>query len=68
MIDIDRRIESEAWPAAMILQIHDELVFEAREDASSEVAAAIRASMEHVLPLRVPLEVKISTGGHWGEI
>ncbi len=68
MIDIDRRIAVEKWPAAMILQIHDELVFEVREEAAHEVASAIRTSMESVLPLRVPLEVKLSSGRHWGEI
>ncbi len=68
MIDIDRRMAAEAWPASMLLQIHDELVFEVRAEAAGEVAAAIRSSMETVLPLRVPLEVKLSTGRHWGEI
>jgi DNA polymerase-1 len=68
MIDIDRRMAAEAWPASMLLQIHDELVFEVRADAAGEVAEAIRTSMESVLPLRVPLEVKMSTGRHWGEI
>ena len=68
MIDIDRRIAAEAWPASMLVQIHDELVFEVREEASSEVASAIRTCMETVLPLRVPLEVKVSVGRHWGEI
>ncbi len=72
MIDIDRRIDSESWPATMIMQIHDELVFEVRRDAVEEVGAAIRHSMESVSPssepLKVPLEVKISTGRHWGEI
>ncbi|MCX6099503.1 MAG: DNA polymerase, partial [Candidatus Bipolaricaulota bacterium] len=68
MIDIDRRISSEMWPARMLLQIHDELVFEVEEEAAEAVAVAIRKSMENVLSLRVPLEVRVSTGRHWGEI
>ncbi len=72
MIDIDRRVRTEGWPAAMVLQIHDELVFEVRQDAAAEVGASIRQAMETVAPLgqalRVPLEVKITTGRHWGEI
>jgi DNA polymerase-1 len=68
MIDIDRRISSEMWPARMLLQIHDELVFEVEEETAGAVAAAIRKSMENVLSLRVPLEVRVSTGRHWGEI
>jgi DNA polymerase-1 len=68
MIDIDRRIRTERWPARMLLQIHDELVFEVEEAAAADVVAAIRESMENVRTLRVPLEVKVSTGRHWGEI
>jgi DNA polymerase-1 len=68
MIDIDRRISSEMWPARMLLQIHDELVFEVEEETAGVVAAAIQKSMENVLSLRVPLEVRVSTGRHWGEI
>jgi DNA polymerase-1 len=72
MIDIDQRIRVEGWPAAMVLQIHDELVFEVCQDAAAEVGASIRRAMETVAPLgqalRVPLEVKITAGRHWGEI
>ena len=68
MIDIDRRAAAEDWPAAMLLQIHDELVFEVRADAAEEIGRAIRSSMEQVMSLRVPLEVKVSTGRNWGEI
>ncbi len=68
MIDIDRRIASEKWPARMLIQIHDELVFEAHEDAAVEVGKSIQESMENVLPLRVPLGVKVSAGRNWSEI
>ncbi len=68
MIDIDRRIAEAEWPAAMLLQIHDELVFEVAEESVDEISRAIQESMEGVLPLRVPLEVKILTGRHWGEL
>jgi DNA polymerase-1 len=68
MIQIDRHIESERWPARMLLQIHDELVFEVEEEAVAELAPRIREMMEHALELDVPLEVKISSGRNWGEI
>jgi DNA polymerase-1 len=68
MIDIDRRMASEKWPARMLVQIHDELVFEVAAEAAAEVGTAIRESMENVLPLRVPLEVKVSVGRTWSEI
>ena len=68
MIDIDRRIAAAAWPAAMLVQIHDELVLEVDEEAGEAVAREVRDAMENVLPLRVPLEVKVSIGRNWGEI
>ncbi len=68
MIDIDRKIRDARWPAKMLLQIHDELVFEVEESAGSEVSGEIERAMRDVLELRVPLEVKMSVGRHWGEI
>ncbi|MCX6093524.1 MAG: DNA polymerase I [Candidatus Bipolaricaulota bacterium] len=68
MIDIDRKIRDARWPAKMLLQIHDELVFEVEESACSEVSVEIERAMREVLELRVPLEVKMSVGRHWGEI
>ncbi len=68
MIDIDRKIRNARWPARMLLQIHDELVFEVEESARFEVSREIERAMREVLELRVPLEVKMSVGRHWGEI
>ncbi|MDD4902980.1 MAG: DNA polymerase I [Candidatus Bipolaricaulis sp.] len=68
MIDIDRRIAEERWPARMLLQIHDELVFEVEAGACPELSTEIGQAMKSVLALRVPLEVKVSVGRHWGEI
>ena len=68
MIDIDRRFRDEGRPAKMLLQIHDELVFEVDESAYPELSVEIEQAMKNVLQLGVPLEVKVSVGRHWGEI
>jgi len=68
MIRIDRLIEHEGLPAKMLLQIHDELIFEIAEDECEEAAGIIKDEMENVLSLRLPLKVKITMGKNWGEI
>jgi len=67
------RASDVAWragrlPAEMILQIHDELVFEADERDADRAARTVKEIMEGVGDLRVPLGVEVKTGQHWGEI
>jgi DNA polymerase-1 len=52
----------------MILQIHDELVFEVREEDVEEAGKTVRELMEGVWELRVPLKVDVKVGRHWGEL
>jgi len=68
MIDIDRWIEDQHPAVKMILQIHDELVFEIEDASVDEATDAIVEKMEGVLPLRVPLSVKVATGTDWSQI
>jgi DNA polymerase-1 len=51
----------------MLLQVHDELVFEVPEDEVADVTAIVRAAMEHPMPLDVPLVVNIGVGPTWGD-
>jgi len=67
MIALDRWIEDEAPPVRMIMQVHDELVFEVREDAVTAVSARIRAEMEAAAQLEVPLQVEVGVGQNWEE-
>ncbi len=54
--------------ARMLLQIHDELLFEAPEQEVEQVCGIVRHAMENVWPaLRVPLKVEVGHGAHWGE-
>lgn len=50
----------------MLLQVHDELVFEAPEDEVADVVVWVRAAMERPWPLAVPLVVNIGVGDSWG--
>jgi DNA polymerase-1 len=65
MINIQRRIEAELLPVKLILQIHDELVFELPADEAEKYAKWIRQEMNTALKLDVPLKVDISYGPSW---
>jgi len=65
MLRIDERLRHTG--TRMLLQIHDELVFEAPEAEVAEVSALIREIMETVWPLAVPLVVEVGAGRSWAE-
>jgi DNA polymerase-1 len=67
MITIDAWCAREESPARLIMQVHDELVFEVRQDAVEQVSAAIRERMVNAASLSVPLRVDVGTGANWDE-
>ncbi|MDR9436768.1 MAG: DNA polymerase I [Thiohalophilus sp.] len=67
MITLDAVIEKEQLPIWMIMQVHDELVFEVREDAIDEATKVIRDNMVRGAELSVPLEVDVGIGDNWDE-
>jgi len=67
MIAVDAWIQTERPPVRMIMQVHDELVFEVEEDAVAEAKPRIRAAMESAAVLAVPLLVEIGVGDNWEE-
>jgi len=67
MIALDQLIESEGLDVNMIMQVHDELVFEVAEDLVTDVEKRIREVMVQAANLRVPLEVDIGVGDNWDE-
>ncbi len=67
MITLDQWIQSESPPVRMILQVHDELVFEVEAGFVAEATSRIRHLMEQAPELRVPLRVEIGVGHHWDE-
>jgi DNA polymerase I len=54
-------------PGKMLLQVHDELVFEVLESKAEEAARCIKREMETAVQLSVPLTVETGIGSHWGE-
>ena len=52
----------------MLLQIHDELIFEIKEDIIDEVAVDLQNIMKSIYTIEVPLEVSVSIGSNWGEL
>jgi DNA polymerase-1 len=67
MIAVDGWIEASRAPLRMIMQVHDELVFEVAEDFVAEAAKAIAGHMSCAAELAVPLVVDIGTGDNWDE-
>ena len=65
MIDIHAAIRAEKRDALMILQVHDELVFDVAREESQSVAALVKDKMEHAMELAVPLKVDITVGSSW---
>ena len=65
MIAADRALTDGGFAARMILQVHDELLFEAPEDEAERVADLARRSMCDALPLSVPVVVDVGYGGSW---
>ncbi len=67
MLAIYRGIRQRGWRAAMVLQIHDELIFEVPREEIDELTRLVRREMAGVVPLRVPLSVDIKSGANWAE-
>jgi DNA polymerase I len=67
MIQIDQLLKTEKHPGSMLLQIHDELLFEAPDTHIEKLSSQVKTIMEGVMQLKVPLEVHISIGKNWGE-
>ncbi len=68
MIAIDRRLREKPLDAKMILQIHDELVFEVAPKDMDRLAKLVREEMRSVLPLRVPLKIDVKSGDNWADV
>ena len=67
MVRIHRRLAEEGLQAAMIMQVHDELVFEVPAAERETLMALVREEMESVIKLDVPLKVEAAAGKNWDE-
>jgi DNA polymerase-1 len=68
MIAIDARLAKEKLEAKMILQVHDELLFEAPARETEALSELVRDEMESVYKLAVPLVVEIGVGANWRDL
>ena len=67
MVNIQREMEKLQLKSKMILQVHDELVFDARLDELDTLKALVNEKMVNAMPLSVPVVVEINTGDNWLE-
>jgi DNA polymerase-1 len=67
MINIAKRLKKENLRTKMLLQVHDELVFEVPQEELNSATKLVKDEMEGVYPLNIPLKVDISWGNNWDE-
>lgn len=67
MIRIQKRINDENLPLRMMLQVHDELVFECPKDQVEELSQMVKSEMEGAMELKVPLVASVGFGKNWLE-
>ncbi|MGA7826084.1 MAG: DNA polymerase I [Geobacteraceae bacterium] len=67
MVRVADRMRSEGLKSRMLLQVHDELVFEVPEEERVQMEQLVCHEMEHAIPLRVPLKVDLNFGRNWSE-
>ena len=65
MIEIDAAFTKEQLTSTMLLQVHDELIFNVKNDELAKVSKIVKEIMENTIKLSVPLEVDINTGTNW---
>jgi DNA polymerase-1 len=65
MIEVDRRLREDGFRSRMVLQVHDELVFESPAEEIERLSAMASEAMSGVAKLSVPLDVSVASGLNW---
>lgn len=65
MLNIDKRVKEEKFKSRLILQVHDELIFEVVDGEEEALTALVRSEMGAAYPLRAPLDVNVGLGTSW---
>jgi len=65
MIEIDRVLNEKQMGSKMILQVHDELVFDAKRQEVDALTEIVEEKMKHAIRMKVPIEVEVNTGENW---
>ncbi|MEJ2744136.1 MAG: DNA polymerase I [bacterium] len=68
MLEIAKELSGGAWGAAMLIQIHDELLFEVERDKADALGEMVSSKMEGVWKLNVPIKAYVKTGKNWGDL
>ena len=68
MINISKRMKLEGLKSLMLLQVHDELIFEVPEDEFEIMKSLVKEEMESAVSLKVPLTVDVGYGVNWYDI
>ncbi|MBZ5522861.1 MAG: DNA polymerase I [Acidobacteriia bacterium] len=68
MINLDEEIRARKLKSKMLLQVHDELLFEVPQNEVETMRELVREKMENVHPLKVPLVVEVGTGPNWRDV
>ncbi|HEX4021395.1 MAG TPA: DNA polymerase I [Acidobacteriaceae bacterium] len=68
MIRIDREMREKQMRSQMVLQVHDELVFDVAPQELEALASLVREAMEHVIELKVPVVATIASGPNWRDL
>jgi DNA polymerase-1 len=68
MIAIDKQLSDQNLKTRMVLQVHDELLFEVPEDETEPITTLVKESMENVVQLKVPIEADLSFGHNWRDM
>ncbi len=68
MLDVDRALKGASLESRMLLQVHDELVLEAREEDLERTVEIVRSEMEDAYRLAIPLLTDASSGKNWGQL
>jgi DNA polymerase-1 len=67
MINIYNEMIKNKFESKMLLQVHDELVFEVKKSELEEVKKLVMRNMKNAIPLKVPIEVEVGMGDSWFE-
>jgi DNA polymerase-1 len=68
MIKISKEFKEQNLKSKMLLQVHDELIFDCEPNELDRVQEIVKSSMEHAVHLKVPLVVDMGTGSNWYDL
>ena len=68
MLEVEAALKAAGLSGRMLLQLHDELLFEVPRSELPDTAHLVRRVMEGVVPLKVPLIADLRSGNNWGEL